>query len=79
MGRIFEAGLQHPTMPEVVAEVMQQAVETDTPKLRYLVGEDALSIMNGRAELSDEDWIAAGRMTEDEFVKFADEKMGLVI
>ena len=48
------------TSPKVVAETILNAVTSDDPKLRYIVGEDAQSIMKIRNDNSDEkfeNWI----------------------
>lgn len=75
MGSIFAAGLKKPTIPQAVVETMQEAIESDNPKLRYLVGKDALSIMEARRTMSDEEWIGTGTLNEKEFRKFARDKM----
>jgi hypothetical protein len=55
-------------MPEDVAQVILDAITTDTPKLRYLVGTDAETLMSARQKISDEEWIAMGReMTLEKF------------
>ena len=77
LGRILEAGWQYSTTPEAAAAVTQEAVETNSPKLRYLVGNDAHSIVKGRGEMTDEEWIAMGRLSDEEFDVFAREKLGL--
>ena len=65
-----------PEMPEAVARVMQEAVETDSPKLRYLVGSDALALVKARREMSDEDWVALGGMKEGELALKLTQMMG---
>jgi len=39
--------------PEVVAKVVVQAITSESPKLRYTVGNDAASIIQARTTLSD--------------------------
>ncbi len=54
--------------PQAVAEAIEHAITTDSPKLRYLVGADAEVFVNGRFAGTDEDWVDFGReMSEDEF------------
>ena len=65
-----------PEMPEAVARVMQEAVESESPKLRYLVGSDALALVKARREMSDEDWVALGDMKEGELALKLTQMMG---
>jgi len=65
---LFQKQLQQPTLPTTVAEVIEHAVTTDQPRLRYVVGEDARILLKGRQETTDEDWMANGRqMTDEEY------------
>ena len=43
-----------------------EAVETEKPKLRYLVGEDARLCVEGRGRLSDEEWVNWQAQARDE-------------
>jgi NAD(P)-dependent dehydrogenase (short-subunit alcohol dehydrogenase family) len=56
LNRFFKSQLQDPTLPDAVADVIVHAVETDAPRLRYVVGADARICVDGRAQLSDEQW-----------------------
>ena len=49
--------LNDPATPDLVAEVIWQAITADEPKLRYLAGEDAKALMAHRDGLGDEEWI----------------------
>jgi len=64
--KYFEKALQNATLPEAVAAAIEHAVSTDQPKLRYLVGADAQTVMAGRHRLTDEEWIAAQATEDDE-------------
>jgi hypothetical protein len=69
-----------PSPPELIAEIIQHALETDQPKLRYLVGDDAKGWVVGRQAITDEEWIDVGReMTVDEYAAFHLDKFGAEI
>lgn len=78
--RLFTTLLESPTMPEDVAKTVQHAIETDQPKLRYLVGVDAEKWSAGRQAMSDEDWVDVGRyMTLEEYVQFYKKQFKMMI
>jgi hypothetical protein len=65
---IYGAGAAADAHPRVVADVIERAVSTDDPKLRYTVGVDADVFLNGRARLTDEEWVEFGApMSDQEF------------
>jgi hypothetical protein len=48
--------------------VIAEAIDAKEYRLRYPTGQDAQAILNGRARLSDEEWVALGRtMTDAEY------------
>jgi len=49
-----------------VAEAIFEAITTNRPRLRYLVGADAEGLAAGRECLSDEEWVAMGGELSDE-------------
>ena len=54
--------------PNVVAEVIADALVDPNPRFRYLAGEGAPPVINGRARVTDEEWIDLGReMTDEEY------------
>ena len=63
---LFAAQLQNPTLPIACAETIRRAIEDPQPKLRYAVGRDADLYLAGRARLTDEEWIAASAIEDDE-------------
>jgi NAD(P)-dependent dehydrogenase (short-subunit alcohol dehydrogenase family) len=65
MFQMYAAGMAHATDPFEVAAVVQHAIETDHPTLRYPVSWGGPEIIAGRAELSDEDWVAMGTIADD--------------
>jgi NAD(P)-dependent dehydrogenase (short-subunit alcohol dehydrogenase family) len=52
--------------PQVIAEVIEEAITSNASKLRYPAGADAAFMMSARARISDQDWIAMGRTMSDE-------------
>ena len=62
----YAAGLAHATDPFEVAEVVQHALETDEPQLRYVVSWGAREVIEGRQRMSDDDWVALGALADDD-------------
>ncbi len=58
-------GLDHATDPFEVGEVIREAITTDEPKLRYAVSWGGPELIDGRAAMSDQDWVALGALTDD--------------
>lgn len=78
--RFFGSRLENPAPPQLVADVIHHAIETQEPKLRYLVGKDAEEIAVGRQKLTDETLIKSGRaMSLDAFAVFYKAHFGLEI
>jgi NAD(P)-dependent dehydrogenase (short-subunit alcohol dehydrogenase family) len=69
IGGIYMAGRATNPDVEVVAAAIEHAISTDQPRLRYLVGVDARPFVDGRARMTDEEYVRAfGRaQTDDEF------------
>ncbi|MEX2627942.1 MAG: SDR family oxidoreductase [Ilumatobacteraceae bacterium] len=65
MFQMYAAGIAHATDPFEVAAIIQHAIETDQPSLRYAVSWAGPEIVAGRAELSDEEWVALGAAADD--------------
>jgi NAD(P)-dependent dehydrogenase (short-subunit alcohol dehydrogenase family) len=54
--------------PESTAEVIAEAIDAKEYRLRYLAGDGARVFLNGRAKVSDEEWVGLGRtMTDEEY------------
>jgi len=51
--------------PEAVVQMIADVVESDAPKLRNPVGDDAVMVCGARASMSDEEFEAAMRATLD--------------
>jgi len=54
--------------PEVVAELIAEAIDDPDRRFRYLAGKGAAPVIDGRARMTDEEWIEMGReMTDEEY------------
>jgi len=51
---------------EDVAKVIEHAITTNDPKLRYLVGQDAEDFLAGRLKASDEEYVEMGGLADDD-------------
>ena len=76
-GFFFMKMYQNASQPGVVAEMIQHAIETDTPKLRYPIGSGADELLAGRAQASDEEWTALGGLSDDEWFDATKRLFGL--
>lgn len=65
MFQFYAAGIPQATDPFEVARVVQHAIETDEPDLRYPVSWAAAEIIDGLSRLSDRDWVAMGAIADD--------------
>jgi NAD(P)-dependent dehydrogenase (short-subunit alcohol dehydrogenase family) len=65
MFQFYAAGHGHATDPVEVGRVIHHAITTDTPKLRYPVSWGGPEIVDGRANMSDEAWVALGASLDD--------------
>ena len=67
-GKFYSAGHRANQPPEIVADAIFDAVESDSDRLRYVVGADAESLLRGRQAMRDEDWVAmGGDLGDDEY------------
>jgi hypothetical protein len=64
-GHMFEAALDRPTPPGIVAEKIREIIESGTQKLRHPVGPDAEAFLGWRASLTDEQWVEWGALPDD--------------
>ncbi len=68
MFQMYAAGLASATDPFEVAAVVHHAITTDSPQLRYAVSWGATELIDGRAAMTDEQWVALGAAaTDDEY------------
>jgi len=65
MFQFYKAGIPQATPPEEVGEVVYEAVTTEHPKLRYACSWGGDGMIEGRAAMADEDWVALGALADD--------------
>lgn len=66
MFQMYAAGMAHATDPFEVGKVIHHAITTDQPKLRYAVSWAANELIDGRAAITDEQWVALGNVAADD-------------
>lgn len=76
MEAYLKASASHHVMPSEVAETVLAITNEEKTAFRNSVGADAAPLLNWRASLSDEDWIASGSIDEDTWVAGM-EQMGM--
>jgi len=76
-GHMFEASLDHPTSPRVVAEKILDIIESGTQKLRHPVGPDAEGFLAWRASLNDEEWADWGALPDEAWYEYVATTFGL--
>jgi NAD(P)-dependent dehydrogenase (short-subunit alcohol dehydrogenase family) len=64
-GKLYAAGFKAGAQPEAVAKTILEAITTPNYKLRWLVGKDAVGLAEGRAKISDEEYVALGDDLDD--------------
>lgn len=74
MLQMYAAGHSRATDASAVAEVVQVAIETDEPRLRYPVSWGAVELTGGRTMITDEAWVEIGTIDalDDYVAAFAD-------
>ena len=65
MLQFYAAGIANATAAEEVGAVIYDAVTSENPKLRYPCSWGGLAMINGRAAMSDEDWVLLGSIIDD--------------
>jgi NAD(P)-dependent dehydrogenase (short-subunit alcohol dehydrogenase family) len=65
MFQMYATGYTHATDPFEVAAIVYQAITTDAPQLRYAVSWGGHELVDGRAAMSDAEWIALGNHDDD--------------
>ena len=80
MFQFYATGIANATDPFEVAEVVHHAITTDQPQLRYAMSWGGKELVEGRAALGDDEWVALGAIDDDAeyYARFA-EHFGLDI
>jgi NAD(P)-dependent dehydrogenase (short-subunit alcohol dehydrogenase family) len=63
---LFPKMIEGGSTSEDTAEIISAAIRTEEPRLRYLVGRDAETIVKHRARMTDEEFVAMGRCESDD-------------
>jgi NAD(P)-dependent dehydrogenase (short-subunit alcohol dehydrogenase family) len=77
MAALFQASLEHPQPPSVVALVIRDVIESGTWKLRHPAGPDAEPFLSWRAAMTDEQWIEFNALDAGDFRKRVKNDFGL--
>jgi NAD(P)-dependent dehydrogenase (short-subunit alcohol dehydrogenase family) len=67
LAALFQASLEQPAQPSVVAAVIKNVIESGTWKLRHPAGPDAEPFLNWRAAMTDEQWIEFNTLNAEDF------------
>ena len=76
-GDMFEASLDTPTPPTIVAEKIREIVESDTRTLRHPVGPDAEGFLAWRASQTEDAWAEWGSMPDEAWYDRVRREFGL--
>jgi NAD(P)-dependent dehydrogenase (short-subunit alcohol dehydrogenase family) len=76
---LFAASLSKPISPYVVGEQIREIVDGDSWRLRYLVGPDAAPLIKWRASKTDEEIVAGGAASDEEYKAGVKRDFGLDI
>jgi NAD(P)-dependent dehydrogenase (short-subunit alcohol dehydrogenase family) len=58
MGSGFSKMIENGSTPDVAAKTVLEAISNDMPKLRYLAGNDVKQLLEGKTNMSDEDFFS---------------------
>jgi NAD(P)-dependent dehydrogenase (short-subunit alcohol dehydrogenase family) len=65
MFQFYARGIAEATDPVEVAKAVHHAITTDSPQLRYTMSWGGREMIEGRARMSDQDWVALGAIEDD--------------
>lgn len=70
--QMYAVGIAEATDPFEVARVIEHAITTDEPRLRYAVSWGSAPMIDGRRNMSDEEWVELGRHAADDDAGYYD-------
>jgi NAD(P)-dependent dehydrogenase (short-subunit alcohol dehydrogenase family) len=76
---LFVASLKSPASPTLVADTIQQIIETGTDQLRHPTGPDALPFLAWRKSMNDEEWVALHGAEDQIWYSRMERDLGLAI
>ena len=74
---LFQASLENPAPPSIIAEVIRNIIESGTWKLRHPCGPDAQPFLAWRAAMTDEEWIDLNALDAEGFRQRVKKDFGL--
>ncbi len=77
MAALFQASLEHPAPPSIVATSIRTVIASGTWKLRHPAGPDAELFLAWRAAMTDEQWIDFNALDTESFRKRVKNDFGL--
>jgi NAD(P)-dependent dehydrogenase (short-subunit alcohol dehydrogenase family) len=77
--RFYAAALEHSSEASLVADRIAEAISTDDPRFRYRVGDDAEHLLDVRADMSDERYIALSALSAEDYLVAFSADFGLDI
>lgn len=76
-GGLYDASLNTPTPPTLVADKILEIAKSDSWQLRYPVGPDALPFIQWRAALTDEEWVNFSAQNDEDWYNALEANFGL--
>ena len=73
----YQKQMLNAAQPADAARVIYEAATTSQPRVRWLVGEDARLLVEGRRRMTDEEYVAGGReMSEEDYLGSMQQRFG---
>jgi NAD(P)-dependent dehydrogenase (short-subunit alcohol dehydrogenase family) len=74
---LFTASLKNPVPPSLVAEKILEVAQSDSWKLRYPVGPDALPFLQWRSGMTDEQWVDLSASDDETWYRSVERDFGM--